>query len=132
MYKEGMKYKQELHFKSFRFDYIKETNYTNFIEDQSPDKPGQMGFLLNNVIKQLMIAIEQHKSIIKINKIDSQKADVIIGAVGFTEKRNQLMTYPYAMYKARMALMIPKPTQRSEHHLDAIWKPFQPQVQYKT
>lgn len=63
MYKEGMKPKQELHFKSFRFDYIKETNYTNFIEDQSPDKPGQMGFLLNNVITQLMIAIEQHKSI---------------------------------------------------------------------
>jgi len=65
-------------------------------------------------------------------KIDSQKADVIIGAVGFTEKRNQLMTYPYAMYKGRMALMIPKPTQRSEHHLDAIWKPFQPQVLYQS
>ena len=55
--------------------------------------------------------------------------DVLIGAMGFTEKRTRAMSFPYSMFKAKFALMIPRPVkQESEIHIDAVWRPFQNEV----
>ena len=52
----------------------------------------------------------------------------MIGPVGLTEKRNQLVDFPYPMTKSALAVMTPKPTKQETNHLNAICLPFQPQV----
>ena len=64
-----------------------------------------------------------------------QKADVVLGAIVLTDKRNNLVDFPYPWVKSAGALMIPHTTandEKTQHDptskIGAIFKPFQTQV----
>ena len=59
---------------------------------------------------------------------DLYKIDVIIGAFGITDKRNQILDYPYPASKTALQLVIPKPLPEKKNYIYAICEPFQPQV----
>ena len=53
----------------------------------------------------------------------------MIGAFGLTAKRNRLIDYPYRTADMSLRLMIPKPVKNPKmNYINAVWKPFQPQV----
>jgi len=52
----------------------------------------------------------------------------MIGSMGYNERRNRLIDYPYAVAKQVMTMMIPKPTAQKTNYLGAVWDPFQIEV----
>ena len=50
--------------------------------------------------------------------------------MGYNEKRNKVMDYPYPVTKDFVALMIPKPTVQDSNIAATIWKPFQFKVRF--
>ena len=54
----------------------------------------------------------------------------MIGSMGYSERRNKLIDYPYAVAKQVMTMMIPKPTAQNTNYLVAVWDPFQAEVKF--